>query len=93
MKTIQPKRLRYSKRSVSLATGKIYRFDGYVSIKTLHVNKHGSKKKHKCSPKPLTPYTSWYKMFGYRDLDELYQIIKRGKYREEVLCDTQSNIK
>lgn len=59
MKTIQPKRLRYSKRSVSLATGKIYRFDGYVSIKTLHVNKHGSKKKHKCSPKSLTPYASW----------------------------------
>jgi hypothetical protein len=87
MKTIRPKRLRYSKRSISLSTGvisKIIPKRGYKSFKTLHVNKHGSKKKHKCSPKPLTPYASWYKMFGYKDLDELYQIIKRGKYREEV---------
>ena len=87
MKTIQTKKLRYSKRAISLATGKTYRFipkSGYVSFKTLHINKHGSKKKHKCSPKPLTPYASWYKMFGYKDLDELYQITKRGKYREEV---------
>jgi hypothetical protein len=87
MKTIQRKRIRYSKRSISLATGKISRFTpkrGYVSFKTLHINKHGSKKKHECSPKPLTSYASWYKMFGYKDLDELYQITKRGKYQEEV---------
>lgn len=87
MKTRQRKRLRYSKRSISLATGKIYKFipkNGYKSFKEVSVNKQGSKKKHKCSPKPLTPYASWYKMFGYKDLDELYQIIKRGKYREEV---------
>lgn len=87
MKTIQPKRLRYSTRSISLLTGVISKVtpeNGCKSFEILNVNKHGSKKKHKCSPKPLTPYASWYKMFGYKDLDELYQITKRGKYWEEV---------
>lgn len=87
MKTIRPKRLRRSKRSISLSLGVISKItpkNGRKVFKVLHVNKHGSKKKHKCSPKPLTPYASWYKVFGYKDLDELYQIIKRGKYREEV---------
>ena len=89
MKKIKTDKTRYTTRTIALKFGWIgesfrAKNGDYYCWRTIPVNKHGSKKKKKIPPK-FIPYASWHKIFGYKDLDELYQIIGHGKYRKQDL--------
>ena len=85
---ISRKRKRRSIRDDSLKNGKFYStivINGMNIWKCTYVSKFGIKSNKKPAKIYTTSYAYQYKIFGYKDLDELYQITGKGKYRNDKL--------